>query len=76
MLENEVGTQGQRDNEHVLVVVQGKEAYVKRKDWGQQRSPQCIYTNKQWVAHTELAAQQKMSTHPLNKVCNKKKQKP
>ena len=35
---------------------------MERKDWGQQRSPQCIYTNKQRVARTELAAQQEMST--------------
>jgi len=55
MLENGAGTRGQRDNERILVVVQGQEAYMGRKKWGRQRSPQCIYTYKQWVAHTELA---------------------
>ena len=51
LLENGAGMRGRRDNERILVVVQGQEAYQKRKDWGQQRSPQCIYMNKQrWCA--------------------------
>jgi len=51
LLENEAGTQGWRGKQVILVVVQVQEAYVKRKDWGQQRSPQCIYMNKQqWCA--------------------------
>ena len=54
----------------------GAKSIYQKKDWGQQRSPQCIYMNKQRVARTKLTAQQKMSTHPLNEVRNKKKQKP
>jgi len=48
LLKNRVGMWGWQDNERILVVVQGQEAYIGRKDWGQQRSPQCIYMNKQW----------------------------
>ena len=55
MLENGAGTRGRRDNEHILVVVQGQEASIGRKKWGRQRSPQCIYTYKQRVARTKLA---------------------
>jgi len=63
MLENGVGTRGRRDNERILVVVQVQEAYIGRKKWGRQRSPQCIYTYKQRVARTELATKHEMSTH-------------
>jgi len=55
LLENGAGTRGRRDNERILVVVQVQEAYIERKKWGRQRSPQCIYTYKQRVARTELA---------------------
>jgi hypothetical protein len=60
---NGAGTRRRRDNECIFVVVRSEEAYRKRKKWGRQRSPQrTIYTYKQKVVRTELAAHQQMST--------------